>query len=55
MSKYRKTLAALGGWLGILGATLADGAIDATEASTLLVGAAGVLAVYFFPNAQPDA
>lgn len=55
LKKYRKTIAAFGGWLGVLGSTLADGSIDTTEASTLLVGAAGVLAVYLFPNAKDQA
>ena len=52
VKKYRKTIAAFGTWLGVLGTTLADGAIDSTEASTLLIGAAGVVAVYLFPNAK---
>lgn len=55
MSKYRKTVAAAGTWLATLGAFLSDGTIDATEGSALLIGAAGVIAVFFFPNAQQDA
>ncbi len=52
MSRYRKTIAALGGFLGVLSAVLADGSVDATEGSTLVVAAAGVLAVFAFPNAK---
>jgi hypothetical protein len=55
MKKYRKTIAAFGGFLGVAGAALADGSLDSTEASGLVIAAAGVLAVYLFPNALPAA
>ena len=50
MSKYRKALAALGGFLGVAAAALADGSISGSEASALVLAAAGVVAVYAFPN-----
>lgn len=50
MSKYRKTIAAFGGFLGVVAAALADGSVSSAEASAMLLAAAGVVAVYFFPN-----
>jgi hypothetical protein len=52
VSRYRKTIAAFGGFLGVAAAALADGEISGAEGSGLIVSAAGVLAVYLFPNAQ---
>jgi hypothetical protein len=56
MSKYRKTIAALGGFFGVLAASLADGAISGSEATSIVLAAAGVVAVYAFPNkgGNPD-
>lgn len=50
MSKYRKTLAAFGGLCGVAAAALADGSVSGSEAMSMVLAAAGVVAVYFFPN-----
>lgn len=50
MSKYRKTLAALGGFCGVAAAALADGSVSGSEGASMALAAAGVVAVYFFPN-----
>ena len=56
MSKYRKTIAALGGFFGVLAASLAEGAFSGAEATSIVLAAPGVVAVYAFPNkgGNPD-
>jgi hypothetical protein len=52
LSKYRKTIAALGGFFGVAAAALADGSVSGSEGASMALAAAGVVAVYFFPNAK---
>ena len=52
MSKYRKTIAARGGFFGVAAAALADGSVSGSEGASMALAAAGVVAVYFFPNAK---
>lgn len=52
MSKYRKTLAAFGGFLAVVASALADGELTGAEGSAIIVAAATVVAVFAFPNAS---
>lgn len=51
MAKYKKAIVAFGAFLGVVGASLADGTIDATETGAIVVAALGVFGVYRATNA----
>lgn len=50
MSKYRKALVALAGFLAVFSSVLSDGVIAPDEYETALVALATAVSVYFVPN-----
>ena len=54
MSKYKKTIAALVAWVGVLATAGADLSLSQEEITTLVIGLVGVYAVYKARNATPE-
>lgn len=52
LAPYAKALAAGAAAVGVTASALADGKLDSSELSAIVIAWAGVLAVYHLPNKQ---
>lgn len=50
MSRYRKLIAALGGFAGVVASTLSDGEITATDVQSIVVAGIAAFFVWRLPN-----